>query len=63
MMTRSKLKDNTCLICEFESKNVRNALENEEWITAMNGEIEQIQKKQDLNKMVMIIDKFHSTLH
>ena len=34
-MTRSKLKD-TCLIAEFEPRNVKDALENESWVEAMN---------------------------
>lgn len=42
-MTRSKLKG-TCLLANFEPRNVRDALENESWIEAMNEEIEQIQK-------------------
>ena len=42
-MTRSKLKC-TCLLVEFERRSVRNALENESQIEAMNEEIEQIEK-------------------
>lgn len=42
-MTRSKLKG-TCLLADFELKNVKDALENESWIEAMNEEIEQIEK-------------------
>ena len=44
MMTRSMLNNNTCLICEFEPKSIRDALENEQWIIAMAEEIEKIQK-------------------
>lgn len=44
VMTRSKLKDNTCLISDFEPRTVQDALENEDWINAMNAEIEQIEK-------------------
>ena len=42
-MTRSKLKG-TCLLVEFELRNVKGALENKSWIEAMNEEIEQIEK-------------------
>ena len=44
-MTRSKLKG-TCLLAKFEPRNVKDALENESWIEAMNEEIEQIEKNQ-----------------
>lgn len=44
-MTRSNLKDNTCLIVEFEPRDVRDALENDEWITVMNKEIDYIEKR------------------
>ena len=37
-MIRSKLKG-TCLLAEFEPRNVKDALENESWIEAMNEEI------------------------
>ena len=43
-MTRSKLQG-TCLLADFEPRNVKDALENESWIEAMNEEIEQIKKK------------------
>ena len=43
-MTRSKLKG-TCLLVEFEPRSVKDALENESWIEAMNEEIEKIEKK------------------
>ena len=43
-MTRSKLKG-TCLLADFELGNVKDALENESWIEAINEEIEQIEKK------------------
>lgn len=42
-MTRSKLKG-TCLLANFEPRSVKDALENESWIEAMNEEIEQIEK-------------------
>ena len=34
-MTRNKLKD-TCFLAEFEPRNVKDALDNESWIEAMN---------------------------
>ena len=42
-MTRSKLKG-TCLLAKFEPRSVKDALENESWIDAMNEEIEKIEK-------------------
>ena len=42
-VTRKKLKG-TCLLAEFEPRSVKDALENESWIQAMNEEIEQIEK-------------------
>ena len=42
-MTRRKLKG-TCLITNFEPRSVKDALENESWIEAMNEEIDQIEK-------------------
>ena len=44
IQTRSKTKDPTCLLCEFKPKTTREALENEDWIEAMNEEIDQIVK-------------------
>lgn len=44
-MTRKRLISDTCLLCEFEAKIVKDTLENEDWIQAMNEEIEQIEKK------------------
>lgn len=44
-MTRSKLKDNTCLIVEFKPITMRDELENDEWINVMNEEINHIEKK------------------
>ena len=38
-MTRSKLKV-TCLLANFEPRIVKDALENESWIEAMNEEIQ-----------------------
>ena len=42
-MTRNKLKG-TCLLAEFEPRSVKDALDNESWIEAMNEEIEQIER-------------------
>ena len=42
-MTRSKLKG-TCFLADFEPRNIKDALENDSWIEAMNEEIEQIEK-------------------
>ena len=42
-MTRKKLKG-TCLLVEFENRNVKDALDNESWIEAINEQIEQIKK-------------------
>ena len=42
-MTRSKLKG-TCLLANFEPISIKDALENESWIEAINEEIEQIEK-------------------
>ena len=39
IMTRSKLKG-TCLLAEFEPRNIKYALDNESWVEAMNEEIE-----------------------
>ena len=41
-MIRRKLKG-TCWLAEFEPRSVKDALENESWIEAMNEEIEQIE--------------------
>ena len=38
-MTRSKLKG-TCLLVEFEPRNIKDALNNESWVEPMNEEIE-----------------------
>lgn len=42
-MTRNKLKG-TCLLSDFEPRNVKDSLENDSWIEAMNEEIEKIEK-------------------
>lgn len=46
VMTRNKLRNPECLLSEFEPKTIKDALEKEEWIQAMNEEIEQIEKNQ-----------------
>ena len=38
-MIRRKLKG-TCLLSDYEPRSVKDALENESWIEAMNKEIE-----------------------
>ena len=43
-MTRKGLRSDTYLLCEFEPKYVKDALENEYWIQEINEEIEQIEK-------------------
>ena len=42
-MTWNKLKG-TCFLTKFEPRNVKNALDNESWIEAMNEEIEKIER-------------------
>ena len=37
----------TSLLAEFEPRNVKDALDNESWIEAMNEEIEKIKKKKN----------------
>lgn len=43
-MKRKKLKNYTCLLCEFEPIIVKDALENEDWMRATNEEIDLIEK-------------------
>ena len=43
-MRRNKL-EGTCLLAEFEPRNVKDVMDNKSWIEAMNEEIEQIEKK------------------
>ena len=43
-MTRRRSGSGTCLITILKPKIVKHALENEDWIQAMNEEIEQIEK-------------------
>ena len=42
-MKRRKLKG-TCLVADFEHRNVKSALDNEIWVEKINEEIEQIEK-------------------
>ena len=42
-LTRRKLKG-TCLLVEFEPRNVKDGLENESWIETMKEGIEKIEK-------------------
>lgn len=43
-MTRKRLRSDTCLLCDFEPKTMKDSLDNEDWIQEMNEEIEQIKK-------------------
>ena len=42
--TNKKSRDSTCLIVDFEPRTFKDALDNEDWINAMNEEIDQIEK-------------------
>lgn len=44
VMTRKRLRSDTCLLCEFGPKSMKDALDNEDCIQPMNEEIEQIEK-------------------
>ena len=55
-MRRSKPKC-TCLLAEFEARSVKDALENEIWIEAMNEEIEQIEKNKTCTLVLRPKDK------
>ena len=44
VMTRKRLRSDACLLCEFEPKSMKDSLENEDWIQAMNEENEHIVK-------------------
>lgn len=44
VMTRNKLRQNTCLIFEFKPRIVKEAFNSEDWINAMIEEIDQIKK-------------------
>lgn len=43
-MTRSKFRDDTCLISKFQPRTVKDTLEDEYWINVINEEIDQIEK-------------------
>ena len=43
-MTRRRLATGTCLVSEVEQNIVKGALDNENWITTLNEEIDQIEK-------------------
>ena len=47
-MTRNKLKG-TYLLAKFEPRNIKDALDNESQIEAMNEKIEQIEKNKTLD--------------
>ena len=36
VMTRRKIKGDTCLLCEFEPKTIKYSLDNQDWIQDMN---------------------------
>ena len=55
-MTRSKLKG-TCLLAEFELRNIKDALDDESWVEAMNEEIAQIDKNKTLTLVPRPKDK------
>ena len=55
-MTRNKLKG-TYLLAKFEPRNVKDSLDNESWIKAMNEEIEQIEKNNTWNLIPRPKDK------
>ena len=43
--TRSKLREGTCLIVDFEPRIVKTTLDDKCWVNTMNEEIDQIEKK------------------
>ena len=55
-MTRRKLKVK-CLLAEFEPRSVKDALENESWIEAINEQIEYIEKNKTWNLVPRPKDK------
>lgn len=57
MRTRSKSLIPRCLICDFEPKSINVALDNEEWISAMNEEIEKIDKNKTWTLVLRLDDK------
>ena len=56
IVTRNKLKG-TCLLAEFEPRKIKDSLDNESWIEAMNEEIEQIEKNKTWTLVCRIKDK------
>ena len=40
VMTKIKLKSDTCLLCEFEPQSIKYASDNEDWLHAMNEDWE-----------------------
>ena len=55
-MTRNKLKG-TCVLVEFEPRSVKDALDNENWIEAMNEEIKQIERNKIQTLVPRLEDK------
>ena len=53
VMTRNNLKNDTCLMCKVEPRSIKDDLGNEDWIKAMNEEIDQIEK----NKTLTLVPK------
>ena len=56
-MTRKRPKSDACLLCEFEPKSMKYALENEDWIQAMNEENEHIEKNKTRSLVSRAKDK------
>ena len=57
LMTRRIHKGDTYLLCEFEPKSIKDALENEDWIQAMNKDIDQIEMNSTWNLVPSHKDK------
>ena len=55
-MTRNKLKG-TCLLSEFEPRTIKDSLNDESWIEAMNKEIKKIEKNRTWNLVPRPKDK------
>ena len=47
----------TCLLADFESRSVKDALDNESWVEAMNEEIEKIEKNKTWTLVPRLKDK------
>ena len=56
MRTR-RSRSGTCLVSEVEPKIVKETLDNEDWITAMNEEIDQIEKNKTWSLVPRLVDK------